>query len=94
MLDDEGWSLSPAYDMNPDPAATGLKLNVSETDNALDLELVREVAPYFRLTDSRAATILTEVTGAVRGWRRVANKLGLSKAAQARMAPAFAVVER
>ena len=37
MLGPFGWSLAPAYDMNPDPHGAGLKLNISETDNAQDL---------------------------------------------------------
>lgn len=44
MLTDSGWALAPAYDMNPDPHGEGLKLNISESDNAQNLELVLEVA--------------------------------------------------
>lgn len=35
--------------MNPEPMGDGLKLNISEAENAQDLDLVVEVAPYFRL---------------------------------------------
>lgn len=35
--------------MNPDPYGAGLKLNISETDNAQDLDLALSVAPVFRL---------------------------------------------
>ena len=34
-----GWSLAPAYDMNPNHHGVGLRLNISETDNTQDLEL-------------------------------------------------------
>ena len=40
-----GWRLSEAYDMNPVPGSSGLCLNINESDNALDLDLVRSVAP-------------------------------------------------
>ena len=49
-----GWLLSEAYDMNPVPFADGLKLNITEADNALDLELAREVAGYFRVRSDDA----------------------------------------
>ena len=49
MLGPSGWSLAPAYDMNPVPYAKGLNLNISEHSNALDLDLVIDVAPYFRI---------------------------------------------
>ncbi|MCP3883526.1 MAG: HipA domain-containing protein, partial [Sulfitobacter sp.] len=32
LLKPNGWSLAPAYDMNPDPHGAGLKLNISESD--------------------------------------------------------------
>ncbi len=44
MLKPEGWALAPAYDMNPDAHGAGLKLNISETDNAQDIELALSVA--------------------------------------------------
>ena len=30
------WARSRAYDMNPDPDADGLKLNISDVENALN----------------------------------------------------------
>jgi len=49
LVPGKGWRLSEAYDVNPVPESQGLKLNISEADNALDLELARSVAPYFRV---------------------------------------------
>jgi serine/threonine-protein kinase HipA len=51
ILTDRGWILSPAYDINPVETGTGLKFNISENDNALDLNLAIEVCPYFRLRE-------------------------------------------
>ncbi|HET7505416.1 MAG TPA: HipA domain-containing protein [Kofleriaceae bacterium] len=92
LLDRDGWSLAPAYDMNPVATAGGLTLNVSETDNAQDLALARDVAKLFRLSAKRANEIIGEVVAAVRGWRVEAKKLRLSREAQDRMAGAFQVV--
>jgi serine/threonine-protein kinase HipA len=93
LLEPAGWSLAPAYDMNPVATAGGLTLNVSETDNAQDLALARDVAKLFRVSAKRANEIISEVITAVRGWRAVAKKLGLSRSAQDRMAAAFQVAE-
>ncbi len=57
-----GWRLSEAYDMNPVPGSLGLSLNIDESDNALDLELARSVAPYFRIRDAQAKQIIARVT--------------------------------
>lgn len=93
MLDPPGWRLAPAYDMNPVPHGNGLSLDISDADNAQDLDLVREVAPFFRISTRRASTIIDEVTTAVRRWRDLAADLGLDRAARERMAPAFRVAD-
>jgi serine/threonine-protein kinase HipA len=93
MLEGTGWALAPAYDMNPDPHGAGLKLNISETDNAQDLELALSVASVFRVKKKRAQEIVVEVTGAVSLWRTVAASHGLSRAAQDRVQRAFRVAE-
>jgi serine/threonine-protein kinase HipA len=93
LLTPEGWILSPAYDMNPDPDADGLKLNISDVDNAQDLGLALEVAPYFRVKTRRADLIMNEVVSGVRGWREEAQRLGLSTEEMEQVAPAFRVAE-
>jgi serine/threonine-protein kinase HipA len=61
ILSDQGWLLSPAYDINPVETGTGLKLNISDNDNSLDLDLAMEVHEFFRLTEDRANEIMEEV---------------------------------
>lgn len=84
-----GWRLSEAYDMNPVPIADGLKLNITEGDNALDLELAREVAGYFRLGLGDADEVIDEFQNIVCQWRTVASGLKLSAREQERMSDAF-----
>lgn len=84
-----GWRLAPAYDLNPVPGASGLSLNITEHDNALDLGLVRELAVHCRLKPARAEAVLGEIRAAVRQWRREARALGLSRPEQDALAPAF-----
>lgn len=89
LVPGQGWRLSEAYDMNPVPDAHGLKLNVSEADNALDLELARSVAPYFRVAKADADAIIVNSQAVVRQWPTLAAGLQISAREQGRMAPAF-----
>jgi serine/threonine-protein kinase HipA len=93
LLTSKGWGLSPAYDVNPEETGTGLKLNISETDNALDLRLAMEVHPYFRIDELKAKQIVAEVKKSVQNWRSIAKKYGISKAAQEMKALAFSRIE-
>ena len=89
LLEAAGWSLAPAYDMNPNPFGAGLSLNISETDNAQDLELVRDVAKHFRVKARRADEIIDEVTEVVSTWRTEATRTKVPRGEQDRMATAF-----
>jgi serine/threonine-protein kinase HipA len=90
----KGWRLSPAYDINPTPYADGLKLNVSENDNALDLELALSVAPLFRVKADEAIEILQSMKALVRDkWHAAARYLKLGNSELEMMAPAFRLAE-
>ena len=89
ILNPSGWSLAPAYDMNPNSQGAGLKLNISETDNSQDLDLALEVAPYFRVKNFRAKEIVVEVIEAVAHWPDLAKSHDIPRDEQERMAPAF-----
>jgi len=89
LLTENGWILSPAFDINPVETGTGLKLNISESDNSLDLDLAREVAGYYRLDDQKANQIIDQVKKSVKGWRISAVKYKISKAEQELMSEAF-----
>jgi serine/threonine-protein kinase HipA len=87
LLTSDGWRLAPAFDMNPNPLGTGLALDIDESDNALNLDLVRSVADYFRVSD--AESILDNVHSAISTWHDVARRLELSRAEQDNLAAAF-----
>lgn len=89
ILSDKGWRLSPAYDINPVATGTGLKLNISEDDNALDLDLALSVSPYFRIKHNQAKEIILEIKSVVRNWNTLANKYNISKIEQEIMFNAF-----
>lgn len=93
LLTEDGWRLAPAYDLNPDPDGTGLSLNITETDNALDCDLAREVAVYFRVSGKDAKRIVEATAKVVGGWRNLASAHRIPKVEQDEMAAAFRRVE-
>ena len=93
LVPGKGWQLSAAYDMNPVPDAQSLKLNVSAADNAKDLDLALDVAPYFRVDLATSREIINRFRGIVKQWPKIANAIGISSAEQARMASAFLLAE-
>jgi serine/threonine-protein kinase HipA len=89
LLGEQGWRLSPVYDLNPEPWGDGLALNISESSNALDLDLVADVAEYFRVKPKRRDALMQQIRDAVSGWEGVAQSRGISQPEITRMRPAF-----
>jgi serine/threonine-protein kinase HipA len=92
LRDVSGWTLSPAYDLNPVPTDIRpriLTTNVTLDDGTGSLEAGRESATYFGLSLSRADSVIAEVHDAVSAWEAVAKKAGASKREITRMRSAF-----
>jgi serine/threonine-protein kinase HipA len=89
ILTNQGWILSPAFDINPSVDKDGLALNIDTHNNALDFELAKSVGEYFQLSDTEMNTIITEVKMAVSGWENIAREIGISRAEQELMRAAF-----
>ena len=88
----EGWRLSPAYDLNPVPIDIKprvLSTAINEDDATASLPLAIEVAGYFELNNNRAKEIAAEVGRAVSKWQNEAARLGVTKSEVERMASAF-----
>ena len=88
----EGWRLSPAYDLNPVPTDIKpriLSTAINEDDNTASLALALEVAGYFELDDGKARDIAKQVGNVVSKWREEAVRRGLGKTEIDRMASAF-----
>jgi len=88
----EGWRLSPAYDLNPVPTDIKpriLATAINEADDAASLPLAMAVAGYFELEDDKAREISKQVGKAVSKWRDEAARHGLTKNEIDRMASAF-----
>ena len=91
ILTNQGWVLSPAYDLNPSIDKDGLALNIDMDNNALDYDLVKSVGEFFRLDNKQMDKIIKEVVEVVGTWKEVADKIGISKREQQIMSKAFNV---
>lgn len=91
ILTDEGWVLSPAYDLNPSVDKEGLALNIDMDNNLPDLDLAKSVGDFFRLDNKQMDHIIAEVSGSVRRWEVAADKIGISRAEKEIMRGAFRI---
>ena len=78
----KGWTLSPAYDLIPDPKGYGLKLNISETDNSLDYDLALSITPYLGINKDTAEGIIDKTRNVVSEWRKIATRYGIPNSEQ------------
>ncbi len=87
-----GWSLSPAFDLNPVPTdlkARVLTTNIDVDDGTCSVDLLEASARYFGLTLNQAREILEKVATATATWREVARNAGARAGEITRMASAF-----
>jgi len=88
----DGWTLCPAYDLNPVPVDVSprvLSNAIDFDDQSASVELAFSVAEYFELNPDEAREVAAEVAGVVSGWREEANRVGLTRGECERMASAF-----
>jgi len=91
-FDCSGWTLSPAYDLNPVPAdlkARLLTTNIDLEESTCSVDLLEASAEYFALSLPEARSILKEVALATSSWRSVAKEVGANGKEIHRMASAF-----
>jgi serine/threonine-protein kinase HipA len=91
-LGNAGWTLSPAYDLNPVPTdlkARVLTTRIDPTEGTCSLDLLEAAAGYFALSLAKARTILKEVATATAKWRAVAKEAGARPSEIQRMSSAF-----
>ena len=92
LRDRTGWSLSPAYDLNPTPVdlkARILSTNIDLDEGTCSIGLVESAAGYFGMSLEQARRVLRQVADATRQWRAVAGEVGIRAAQIERMASAF-----
>lgn len=87
-----GWRLSPVYDVNPVPVDVKdriLTTAIDEEDSTASLDLALSVADVFGLKPKDALSVTKEVGASVATWREVAHGAGIKKAEIDRMSSAF-----
>ena len=77
LLTSKGWTLSPAYDMNP-TLNEYQSLLISNSSNKADLAILLDACEDYMLPQDVATKIITEVVTAVRDWKILATKLGIA----------------
>jgi serine/threonine-protein kinase HipA len=87
-----GWTLSPAYDLNPTPKDVRpriLTTNISLDEGTCDINLVLSVAEYFGLDDNEAKAIAKAVATTTSTWKEVAERMRARPTEIRRMQSAF-----
>lgn len=72
----DGWQLSPAFDVNPNPDKDHHVLVIDEGDASPDSGVLFATADYYRLNKKAVGQIADQVRTAVHGWERHARALG------------------
>ena len=78
LLTAKGWTLSPAYDMNP-TLNDHQSLLINSKTNESDLSILLNSCEEYMLTNEVAKGIIDDVVAAVKDWQTLANKLGVAK---------------
>ena len=88
LLTAKGWTLSPAYDMNPS-LNEYQSLLINSSNNKSDLNELLNSCEEYMLQKQLAQQIISEVLNAVKKWRLLATRLGIMKSEQERFATVF-----
>lgn len=90
LREGRAWTLSPAYDLNPNPYGTGVQSTSPGIEDATSsVDLACSVAGYYRLTVSRAKEIVAEIEASTDDWRDVAASHRVSPAEIELMSQAY-----
>ncbi len=90
ILTDDGWELSPMYDVNPDIYGEFLSLNVDSDNSIIDFQLAIDAAKYYGVIEQDATGIVDSIRENVRNnWRLLAKKYGINRSEIERMNAAF-----
>ena len=88
LLTAKGWTLSPAYDMNP-TLNEYQSLLINSYTNKSDLNELLDSCEEYMLPKETARQIISEILNAVMEWRTLASKLGIAKSEQEQFADIF-----
>ncbi|MFY9116319.1 MAG: type II toxin-antitoxin system HipA family toxin [Bacteroidales bacterium] len=78
ILTARGWTLSPAYDMNPS-LNKYQSLLISKSSNKADLSILLNASEDYMLYKTTAEQIISQVVTVVKNWQPLATRLGITK---------------
>ena len=78
LLTPKGWTLSPAYDLNP-TLSRHQSLLITSTSNEADLSLLGDASEEYMLSRPVADSIISEVCEALKDWQALATQLEVPK---------------
>lgn len=78
LLTPRGWTLAPAYDLNP-TLNNYQSLLINSWTNESSLSLLLDSCEEYMIEKDRARQIISEVVSAVGQWKNVATRLGIAK---------------
>lgn len=78
LLTKRGWTLAPAYDINP-TTNDYQSILVTSSSNEANLDILLDAAEDYMLRKTDAKDIINQVTAAVKDWKQVAVKLGIAQ---------------
>ena len=77
LLTPKGWTLSPAYDINP-----GVKMHqcllIDQYTDQSDIKTLLAACNNYMLEHQEAVEIIEEVRNAIKDWRKIATELQIS----------------
>lgn len=88
LLTPKGWTLAPAYDMNP-TLVPYQSLLINSSTNEANLQILLDSCEEYMLNKEEARTIIGEVVEAVGKWHKMAVRLGISKREMDMFAPIY-----
>lgn len=91
IMEDGGWRLAPAYDVNPNPDKATHALAIDARNPSSDVALARDTARHYGLTPQGADGIISETARVVSSWATRARALGIPRSEIEALARTFKV---
>lgn len=79
LREGNGWRLSPAFDINPNPGKDAHVLAINDLEPTPDSQLWRETAEFYRVGKKAVDRIESDVRQAVAQWQDVARAQGATR---------------
>lgn len=90
ILREDGWHLSPAFDLNPNIQKDAMSLNITDNDNRKNVCNAISVSELFRVPEGEAKEIVQNMQALILdNWKQLASQYRIPEKDMAVMASAF-----